>query len=62
MYDNLGDLVKNFPIGTKIRISEKRDDYVQGKFVVDGYLYTKEDKWYPAHRMANGEWEIYEEN
>lgn len=61
MYDNLGELVTNFPIGMKIKISDKkRDDYSQGRFIVQGYLYDSETKmWYPAHQLGNGDWEIY---
>ena len=61
MYDNLGELVTNFPIGMKIKIKDKnRDDYSQGKFIVQGYLYDGDTQlWYPAHQLGNGDWEIY---
>lgn len=63
MYDNLGELVTNFPIGMKIKLTDKeRDDYGQGKFVVEGYLYVAEtEMWYPAHKLGNGDWEIYKQ-
>lgn len=62
MYDNLPELIKNFPIGTKIKLTDKeRDDYAQGKFVVDSYVYTKEGLWYPAHQLWDGKFEVYNE-
>ena len=60
MYDNLPELIKNYPIGARIRIDRtKKDDYTYGKFVVDGYLYSRDGCWYPAHQIENGEWEIF---
>lgn len=61
MYDNLPELISNYPLGMKIKIEDKkRNDYVEGKFIVDGYIYNgEEEKWYPAHRMYNNNWEIY---
>jgi len=60
MYDNLPELMQNFPIGTKIRLKDnERDDYANGKFVVDAYVYEKGDKWYPAHKLWDGKFEIY---
>ena len=63
MCNNLPELVKKYPIGIKIKINDKnRNDYVEGKFTVDGYLYDGEkDCWYVAHQMYNGAWEIYKE-
>ena len=61
MFDNLPELISSFPIGTKIRIvSKDRNDYAEGKFVVDGYIYKAPDQWYPAHQMWDGKWEIYD--
>lgn len=62
MFDNLSELISAYPIGTKIRIvKEKRDDYANGKFIVDGYLYKAPDQWYPAHQLWDGKWEVYNE-
>lgn len=60
MFDNLPDLMKQFPIGTKIKMStDKRDDYAHGKFVVEGYIYKSPNQWYPAHQLWDGKWEVY---
>ena len=61
MFDNLPDLIRNYPLNMMIKIDDdKRDDYVEGKFVVDGYIYNgREGMWYPAHKMYNGHWEVY---
>lgn len=60
MYDNLPELMQNFPIGTKIKLTDKeRDDYSHGKFVVDGYIYEAPESWYPAHKLWDGKWEVY---
>jgi len=61
MYDNLPELIEHFPIGTKVRFKQKRDDYADGKFVVDGYIYSKEGMWYPAHQKWDNTWEVYTE-
>ena len=61
MFDNLPELMNNYPLGMRIKLDNKeRDDYVEGKFIVEGYLYEKESgMWYPAHKMYNGHWEVY---
>lgn len=61
MFDNLPDLIRNYPIGMRIKIDDKnRDDYVEGKFIVQGYIYEADiQMWYPAHKMYNGHWEVF---
>lgn len=60
MFDNLPDLMKQFPIGTRIHMpTDKRDNYVHGKFIVEGYIYKAPNQWYPAHQLWDGKWEIY---
>lgn len=60
MFDNLPDLIKEFPIGTKVVMTDKnRDDYAQGRFTVDSYVFEAPDKWYPAHKLWDGKFEVY---
>lgn len=63
MFDNLPDLMRNYPIGMRIKIdNKKRNDYVEGKFIVEGYIYeASTGMWYPAHKMFSGEWEVFKD-